>query len=149
MGAGVFYSEDGKSVLVNGAEYIGDQSQGDAYLQQELFFDDLVGNIESVLPETYDSYYKGRRAVADDAYVIAENSFYQVSVKGWECDYALIVHPLPNEDFVTGYHPLALANLETAADKIFRAVAGMYELRVRTSGYTTCAYDPTPIKRAA
>lgn len=150
MGAGVYYSKDGRSVLTDG--YSWDDSLDD-WINHECstwHFHNLIDDIRSCLPKTYEKpYYKSDERGIDGSTVIAFNEFYEVSILGWECDYAIIVQPKENPDFESGYHPLCIANLDVAAERIFSNLSKKYDLRVRTSGYTTSPYTPPQKQLAA
>lgn len=149
MGVGVYYSTDGNSVLIKGSYWDDELSELENRDQSDFYYENLIENIEDSLPKSFcGKDCKGDRAIDDGGSVIAENGLFQVSILGWECDYAIIVHPLENEDFNSGYHPLALANLSKTSDYIFDRLAEIYGdgVRVRTSGYTTGTYLPTHLR---
>jgi hypothetical protein len=139
MGVGIYYSTDGISVLTEGPLHNDELDYSENVREGDFFYGQLIIDIREVLPKTY-SDIDLEKSDHGEGIVIAENSFYEVSIVPWECDYAIVVHPTQDDDYEEGYHPLAVANLSRAAHSIFSKLSQLYELRVRTSGYTTGKY---------
>lgn len=125
MGIGAYgiNNEEQKAVTIDGLD------------MDELDVELLERDIVNALPDSFVD--ETNRDLRDDEHkILASNGLFSVQTIGWEHDIGLRVKIRDDE-----YWNLAAANLDSTAEKLFRRLAGRYELRVKTSGYTTGPYS--------
>ena len=109
----------------------------------EWDYEDIQDNLLSILPKSFCDYSDDRKW-DNDHLIIAENSLFSVQTIGHEHDVGLRVKIKDHLYEYDGYRDitgLAKHNLENTAKKIFDAMSDMYDLRVKTSGYTSTPYE--------
>ena len=149
MGRGVFcMPEPSRTVIIPFDHYLPDDLT-DADLCW-IYFEDAVGTILGALPRSYEDCWIDGRAggIWDGRYtrIIARNGFVNVGLTEWECnDLFVSFYPRDNDDrYEDGINPLAYHAYESAYHHTIAGLQRFYELRVRTSGYTTA-----PLRAAA
>lgn len=111
-------------------------------------FDDLVANIISILPKTFEPTTK-KTHHDDGGLLIAESGFYDVTVVDWETYYA--VNVIPKEAYWSepwDVNPLAVYHLPRVSASIFDKLHEMYPLRIRCCAWTSGQYVPTNAQAA-
>ena len=144
MGVGVFtHSEDSLDFMIPFDAYMSEEAmaeswEGDPDLAR-MEFENAVTEILASLPDSFEDVQDRRIWDGRHTRIIAENGFVRVGLTEWECN-DLFVSFIPRDDderFDWGINPLAYAARDSAHDKAARRLSRIWDLRVRTSGYTT------------
>jgi hypothetical protein len=136
MGVGNFIFNNTESLYLDHeaiyGEYLPDEQKFDNLEHPDdscIYFDDLKCELRALLPDSYDTdqdYNEG-----DIGQVIAENSFYQITIVDWEGYFAINVVLQVDFGFENEVHPLAKANHIKVATSFFDKIATLYPGRVR------------------
>lgn len=151
MGAGVFYFSkqvlDSRQVHLDYADY--EDEQGNPVMDTSMEWEDLVQTIQSLLPESF-SY-----SIRHDP-----NQYWQGEGEciAWNGHVSIVLHDNDGTSACLGvvvvdefddYHRpancshLAVHYLKRFAPKFLDELSRLYQLRVRTSAWTTGLYQPT------
>jgi len=139
MGAGNFYIKDAETVYVDDSQIFYENEDGEIEYD-DFYYDDLIDHVRETLPKSYcdvDKHFN-----RDSGKVIAENDFYEIVVTGWEGYYAVSV-ALKESDYDNqgNMYSLAKSHLDKRAKQIFDKLSEYYDLRVRSSGWTSGPYE--------
>ena len=104
----------------------------------EWDYEDVRDNILFCLPPSFTTT-AGRE---NDHRIIAENALFTVQITDHEHDIGLRIRIRPDlYEYTPDTTGLAKANLERTAAGIFDRLSRIYNLRVKTSGYTSAPYQ--------
>lgn len=148
MGVGNYQLSNAKTIYIDNESVYGrwdDQSLQFEFIESEIdfqfCFDDLIERITDVLPNSYSSHHQ----FTFDRIIIAENSFYRVSIVEWQQYFALNIELNISDDQNTERcSALAKYHHDRSAKRIFDALYhdGLI-LRQRICGWTSEKYHPT------
>jgi len=128
MGKGIWYRRDNRRhVIIDSGSFRADwteETQGD----WERDWEDMEEDVRSCLPGTFwtCSDWEGR-----DVQVIARNRHFSVALSEDDCGGAHVLFAADADN------PLAMANLDRAAEAFFNRLEKLFPLRVATSAWTS------------
>ena len=103
----------------------------------ELDYEDIEANITSCLPPSFTK----TSGWEDDHRIIAENRLFTIQITDHAHDVGLRIRIQPDLHYYTpDTTGLAQANLGRVAKGVFDRLSYIYNLRVKTSGYTSAPY---------
>lgn len=144
MGVGNYFVTNGRTVQVDHNQIYGEYIDGEhEFIEDEWDYTHLFNNFLEIvgdqLPTGYEQVNKYDHH--EGARIIAENGFYTVQVKEWEGYVAISLVIKDDDEYEEGVHPLAKHHLDTRATTLFDKLATCYELRIRTSAWTSGKYE--------
>ena len=147
MGIGNYYLTNAHTVYVDHDQVYGEwDSSKDQhkFIETEsdfaFHYDDFIEVLADLIPATYSLF--SERVIEFDRHecrrMIAENGFYRISVVEYHGYFAVNVElKAAHESKPWEFNPLAIHGHARAATRIFDLLATRYELRVRTSAWTS------------
>lgn len=127
MGKGIWYRRDNRRhVIIDSGSFRADwteETQGD----WESGWEDMEEDVRSCLSDSFwtCSDWEGR-----DVHVIARNRHFSVALSEDDCGGAHVLFSADDD-------PLAMANLDRAAEAFFNRLEKLFPLRVATSAWTS------------
>lgn len=139
MGTGNYWLANAETVYIDCDDVYHDEDD----IMDEICFMDFVDVVTSLIPvksfypcEKYVHGFRERRLV------IAENGWYHLSILQWHTYFAVNVElKSAHESDPWEFNPLASYHHAAIARKIFNALASAFQLRVRTSAWTSGLYQ--------
>jgi hypothetical protein len=140
MGAGNYWLTNAETVYVDCDDVYGND---DEYYFDDVSFRDFIESITSLIPiKSFSSTEKHIYDFQETRLVIAENGWYHITVVEWHTYFAINIELKPaHESDPWEFNPLAIYQHAATAKKIFDEISHYFQLRVRTSAWTSGLYQ--------
>lgn len=141
MGMGNYLCSDTERCVYLDDQDLFDDLSAECPVFNSVAWQSMIDDVRGLLPSSFSNEERTRNGVE----IIASNGFYDVGLYHYVDYVVVLVSAKEAGEFAPWrYNPLALANLDETADRLFAKLhkLGHYDMTVRASAWTSIAYYP-------